>query len=511
MDGDIYGFNESRRCVELCQLRNYLASDNSLLPHVREQISYFINSEIEYLRFAEAKNHKILMQLFISTGFIEEIDVNLSFLYGLKGKELKNEINIINEKYKNKDELTQNPEIYFLELLRNEIVDFNELFFLIMIHEQRHYFSFPPELQNTCKSIIQQLSTNFYETQNIENIDNIAVLGTTYEVQKKRLCNGMKFYYERKNKNPKNIFFATGSRHCYLIELVQLGIINEENFNSLKQITGTNDLNGIISYIQNNKQENNWDEYFNKQRLSNVLNNIKDVSPKFREITNRMNFTENDDLLLLLENIAKVQERDLFLLAINELDINPQTVKIIYTLDTNGAGVLSSQRSIRASTEDTIRELCKQLKILGISINSILFVSNNQFVAQQYKDIVFVVQQNGEKTSDIQIYGENGNNGSTGNIAARHNKTAYILLCGEKELDFISTSINNSIVKKLGNNLQEAYAEGQRIRQLELEKRKRQQIILYNNEYNNEIEAKKLFERLCSLCIDLGPSVFVKK
>ena len=354
------------------------------------------------------------MNLFVATGFKNELFVNLNYLRGIENKpqlnNKENEIlnNLNSEKIENKD--------YFEKLLNTNLIDVNELYQLIVLHEQRHYFSMSNDMITNVKNIIMSLDNKIKQEPDLTNINKIAIFVSTYQMQKERLKNGLDFYKSKKDgKDPEKIYLLTGYRGIYLQELVQLNVILSEDLAKVKNDGNLNNLktSGLIDFVSQNNNE--YLKFFNRENMIKTLENLQKSSPSFKDIK----INKDDDTLKLLTLLASIKEKDLFELGKYELNIPNNNVEVVFSDSTNGSNILHGENPKntvkRANTEDTLVELFKK----DPEFDKILFVSNDAFVSQQFVSTL-TIQKDINNLKVGKAYGKNSQHGDQRTIAARH-------------------------------------------------------------------------------------------
>ena len=398
-----------------------------------------LRNDYELLKFARNKlfffkeeNMNAILKLLTLTGFKEDLLINLNYLRGIeKLRELDNDekstiLDLNNKKLKDKK--------YFQKLLKTGIINEKELFYLITMHEQRHYFNLNDDMKKTLQTEIKKMSLPFNEPD-LSNIDSIAIFGSTYQTQKDRLINGLNYYRNKKGVDPTDIYLLTGHRIMNIGEFIQLGIISRQ------------DLEGIKDLYERECGEKL--DVLNPEPLINFIKNKEELLSKFndekiQETLQKFGmYDEKKTKIELLTKVSKLTEKDFFDLAVTELRKqnfinNEQQIHIVYSNEMNGANILSNshfnQQSTtkRANTEDTLKALWE----INSNFDKILFVSNGPFVSQQFVSTLSIQDnknnqdnqdnQNNQDNQDNQdikapkIYGKDATHGTPSHIAARH-------------------------------------------------------------------------------------------
>lgn len=407
------------------------------------------------LFFSSEKNNEALMNLFLATGFKKELPVNLNYMRGLENKK-----RISEEEEKIFDDLNSKFGLdgkgYFNGLLDTELLDVNELYHLIVLHEQRNYFSMSDDMNNKVQDIINSLD-KIQEEPDLTGVDKIAVFGATYQTQKDRLKNGFDFYKRKKGgNNPEKICLLTGYRSMYTSELLQLGIISKDKLEEVKKVGGIkdNDINGFVKFVSENEE---YLKYLNRENIVKTLSGLKKSSAKFKDI----DFNEDDDIIKLLEIVTSAEEKDLFELARYELEIPDNIVELIFSNDTNGTNILRGEDSKntlkRANTEDTLFVLYKKYP----NFNEFVFVSNGAFVPQQFVSILSV-QDDSNNLKVGKMYGKDPKRGNSKTLAATHYAMGPVVakLLNSREVDFKKHLSGNAVKILKDKSSNEAYEIG---------------------------------------------------
>ena len=385
-----------------------LKNDYELLKFARDKLFFF-----------KEENINAILKLLTLTDFKEDLLINLNYLRGIEQKTELNDaekstiINLNNEKLEEKE--------YFRKLLETGIINEKELFYLITMHEQRHYFNLSDNMKKTLQTEIKKMSLPFNEPD-LSNIDSIAIFGSTYQTQKDRLINGLNYYRNKKGVDPTDIYLLTGHRIMNIGEFIQLGIISGED---LRGIVGLYEkecgekldvLNPepLINFIKNKEKTK-------KEELLSKFNN-----DKIQETLEKLGmYDENKTKIELLTKLSKLTEKDFFDLAVTELRKqnfinNEQQIHIVYSNEMNGANILSNshfnQQSTtkRANTEDTLRALWE----IDSNFNKMLFITNGPYTSQQFVSTLSI--QDTQNIKVPKIYGKDATHGTPANIAARH-------------------------------------------------------------------------------------------
>ena len=385
-----------------------LKNDYELLKFARDKLFFF-----------KEENINAILKLLTLTDFKEDLLINLNYLRGIEQKTELNDaekstiINLNNEKLEEKE--------YFRKLLETGIINEKELFYLITMHEQRHYFNLSDNMKKTLQTEIKKMSLPFNEPD-LSNIDSIAIFGSTYQTQKDRLINGLNYYRNKKGVDPTDIYLLTGHRIMNIGEFIQLGIISGED---LRGIVGLYEkecgekldvLNPepLINFIKNKEKTK-------KEELLSKFNN-----DKIQETLEKLGmYDENKTKIELLTKLSKLTEKDFFDLAVTELRKqnfikNEQQIHIVYSNEMNGSNIFSNshfnQQSTtkRANTEDTLRALWE----IDSNFNKMLFISNGPYTLQQFTSTLSV--QDTQNIKVPKIYGKDATHGTPANIAARH-------------------------------------------------------------------------------------------
>ena len=386
-----------------------LKNDYELLKFARDKLFFF-----------KEENINAILKLLTLTDFKEDLLINLNYLRGIEQKTELNDaekstiINLNNEKLEEKE--------YFRKLLETGIINEKELFYLITMHEQRHYFNLSDNMKKTLQTEIKKMSLPFNEPD-LSNIDSIAIFGSTYQTQKDRLINGLEYYRNKKGIDPTNIYLLTGYRIMNIGEFIQLGIISRQ------------DLEGIKDLYERECGEKL--DVLNPEPLINFIKKKEELLSKFnnekiQETVQKCGmYDEKKTKIELLTKVSKLTEKDFFDLAVTELRKqnfinNEQQIHIVYSNEMNGSNIFSNshfnQQSTtkRANTEDTLKALWE----INSNFDKILFVSNGPFVSQQFMSTLSMQDnQNNQDNQDIKvpkIYGKDATHGTPSHIAARH-------------------------------------------------------------------------------------------
>lgn len=412
-----------------------------IAPQISDQIK-LLRFQETYLKYMRQEQNRALISLIMKTGFRNDILVNLNYLKGISGKPKlsQQEIAAISQiNAENSDDFE-----YLQKLLSKNIVSVNELYQLIVIHEQRHNFGtdFPKDDKGV-KTYLEQLK-EIDTTIDMENIEKIAIFGSTYSVQKDRILSGKKYFEDAKGSEPKVIYLLSGFRRMYIEELVQLKILTEDELSQIQNLyresKGSEMQNINIQVLVNFASENDL--------VSNILESKKDIIktifkqiisanskfPTELEAVNELGEKHQEDLKIteedidnlpfkeLFEKFSLCGEIDFFKLAADELKLSPQVVVPVYSRELGGTnirhGVLDEKQNVRrANTQDTLKALFD----MDTDIKKILFISNGAFVPQQHNAILDVVYSRfNQIPAVVQVYGKDANAGTQKNIASRH-------------------------------------------------------------------------------------------
>lgn len=430
-----------------------LKNDYKLLKFAKDNLFFFREENID-----------TILKLLTLTGFKEDLLINLNYLRGTeKSRELDNTerltiLNLNNEELGDKE--------YFQKLLKTGIINEKELFYLMLIHEQRHYFNLSDEMKKELQTEIKKMSLPFNEPD-LSDIDSIAIFGSTYQTQKDRLINGLNYYRNKKGVDPTNIYLLTGYRIMNIGEFIQLGIISKE------------DLEGIKDLYERECGEKL--DVLNPEPLINFIKNKEELLSKFndekiQETLQKFGmYDEKKTKIELLTKVSKLTEKDFFDLAVTELRQqnfikNEQQIHIVYSNEMNGTNILSNshfnQQSTtkRANTEDTLKALWE----INSNFDKMLFVSNGPFVSQQFVSTLSIQDnQNNQDNQDIKapkIYGENATHGTPSHIAARHYgmipMVEKLFKQRENKIQNLLSSENTKQLKEIKNE-KEAYEFGE--------------------------------------------------
>ena len=383
-------------------MRENLRNDYELLKFARDNLFFF-----------REENMDAILKLLTLTGFKEDLLINLNYLRGIeKSRELDNTerltiLNLNNEKLGDKE--------YFRKLLKTGIINEKELFYLMLIHEQRHYFNLSDNMKKVLQTRIEKMSLLPNEP-NLSNIDSIAVFGATYTTQKNRLVDGLKYYRNKKGVDPTDIYLLTGYRRMYVSEFMGLGIISKQDLEDIK---------GLYEGEYGKKLDN-----LNPDTLINFIKGKEKLLSKFddqkiKETLQRLNiYDKNKSKIELLKQISQLTEEDFFHLAVSELREqnfinNEQKIHFVVSNEMNGTNILNTdfqQKSKvkRANTEDTLRALWK----IDSNFDKILFISNGPYTSQQFVSTLSI--QDTQNIKVPKIYGKDATHGTPANIAARH-------------------------------------------------------------------------------------------
>lgn len=379
-----------------------LKNDYELLKFARDKLFFF-----------QEENMDAILKLLTLTGFKEDLLINLNYLRGIeKSRELDNTerltiLNLNNEELGDKE--------YFRKLLKTGIINEKELFYLMLIHEQRHYFNLSDDMKKVLQTRIEKMSLLPNEP-NLSNIDSIAVFGATYTTQKNRLIDGLKYYRNKKGVDPTNIYLLTGYRRMYISEFTGLGIVSKQDLEDIK---------GLYEREYGKKLDN-----LNPDTLINFIKKKEKLLSKFddqkiKETLQRLNiYDKNKTKIELLTQISQLTEEDFFHLAVSELREqnfvnNEQKIHFVVSNEMNGTNILnagSHQKSKvkRANTEDTLRALWK----INSNFDKMLFISNGPYTSQQFVSTLSI--QDTQNIKVPKIYGKDATHGTPANIAARH-------------------------------------------------------------------------------------------
>ena len=307
-----------------------------------------LRNDYELLKFARNKlfffkeeNMNAILKLLTLTGFKEDLLINLNYLRGIeKLRELDNDekstiLDLNNKKLKDKK--------YFQKLLKTGIINEKELFYLITMHEQRHYFNLNDDMKKTLQTEIKKMSLPFNEPD-LSNIDSIAIFGSTYQTQKDRLINGLEYYRNKKGIDPTNIYLLTGYRIMNIGEFIQLGIISREDLEGIRNLyerecgEKLDVLNPepLINFIKN-KEESKKEELLSKFKNDKIKETLEKLGM----------YDENKTKIELLTKVSKLTEKDFFDLAVTELRKqnfikNEQQIHIVYSNEMNGSNIFSN-------------------------------------------------------------------------------------------------------------------------------------------------------------------------
>ena len=122
-----------------------LKNDYELLKFARDKLFFF-----------KEENINAILKLLTLTDFKEDLLINLNYLRGIEQKTELNDtekstiLNLNNEKLEEKE--------YFRKLLETGIINEKELFYLITMHEQRHYFNLSDDMKKTLQTEIKKMS-----------------------------------------------------------------------------------------------------------------------------------------------------------------------------------------------------------------------------------------------------------------------------------------------------------------------------------------------------------------
>jgi len=414
------------------------------IPVVSDEVK-MLEFQRLYLQYMKMNQNRALISLIVKTGFKDDILVNLNYLRGATKKPglSSGEIDTIRQiNAEGMDDFD-----YFKKLLEvGAVADANELYQLIVLHEQRHNFSSTFPKNDT--DILQYLKslTDINQSIDLTHTDKIAIFGSTYAVLKGRISDGLEYFRTRKNiENPTTLYLLSGFRRMYISELVQLDVITQEQLNRIeteymrKNQTKLQNIRvqDLIDFLLEN--EAIMRDIFDKDREKHIRSLFKQIiaaSHKFKaNITPvgdiekehfkdlEMGYDDVDNLPFpeLLQKFSLCEELDFFRLAAFELKLSANLVALVYSQEMNGAnignGVMDDKKNVRrANTQDTLKALFD----IDKDVERILFVSNGSFVPQQHNAVLDVAYTKFEAPVSVQVYGKNASAGDQTRIAARH-------------------------------------------------------------------------------------------
>ena len=387
---------------KLINMKKKSKNDYELLKFARDKLFFF-----------KEENINAILKLLTLTDFKEDLLINLNYLRGIEQKTELNDtekstiIKLNNKKLKNKE--------YFRKLLKTDFINQKELFYLITMHEQRHYFNLSDDMKKTLQARIDKMPSLPNEPD-LSDIDSIAVFGATYNVQKDRLINGLEYYRNKKGIDPTKIYLLTGYRRMYISEFNGLGIISKQDLEDIKE---------LYEKECGKKLDNlNPDELIDFiKKKEELLSKFDDK--KIKETLQHLNmYDKNKTKIELLEQISQLTEEDFFHLAVTELKEqnflnDKQNIHFVVSNEMNGANIFNiapNQKSNvkRANTEDTLRALWE----IDSNFNKMLFISNGPYTLQQFTSTLSV--QDTQNIKVPKIYGKDATHGTPANIAARH-------------------------------------------------------------------------------------------
>ncbi|GMO56438.1 MAG: hypothetical protein Ta2D_01390 [Rickettsiales bacterium] len=361
----------------------------------------------------EQKNN--IFALSKDLGCMQDTPIFVQHIRGIKGKaeltkeEIEGLQNLANDKNIN------NMKDFYLEATKYVTPDELQVAYLMSL--QARTFGENSKKLNVLKDRLNDFEVKEFAID-YKDVDTLAIFGATYNAMKNRAKFGLE-KAKKANINPE-VKLLAGYRNMYFSEsIAQMGLIDKNELENeiASQIAAKRD--GIVDDIQLPQQLIQLNE---KTKLKLKINGREaevdgiDVS-KFgknfltekgkktilRVAKNAANFTssakntpeDNEQFQILrvirenpkeLDNlsggqlfkiVSRIQERDLAMLAVQDLD---ETVKVSipYSSDTN-----ATLNQNRANTQDTINVLLQEMSENGKQLKNVAFISDGSNVIAQ--------------------------------------------------------------------------------------------------------------------------------